>query len=354
MKFAALRFLLLAGVTLLAVAAMPAAFAQSTQPASGLLYQNHCSPGIFDSVSDDAKTKYPIVLVTGATGTAPNFLLPGYRYWYGIPEALCRAGATVYVASLPAVDTDYSRGPILVDQIKALMAVLGVDKVNLIAHSQGGITARYAAATLAPNIASVTTIGTPHKGMGLADVLLSNAVFRTAAVAGFTAAGLVGDAVNGSDGAVRASGLLSEASRAGIAQFNAQYPSAGLSTAQCVGADDDTGIRQVVDTRTAPDGTTIQQMLYSWTGDAPVPPFSPDLAGSTLMGVLQPMVLAGRDGANDGVIGVCSARFGQVLGTYHWNHLTEINQLAGLVPPFEPNPVRVIVNHANRLKNLGM
>lgn len=45
-------------------------------------------------------------------------------------------------------------------------------KVNIIAHSMGGLDARYLAATLgyAPKIASITTISTPHGGSNIADV----------------------------------------------------------------------------------------------------------------------------------------------------------------------------------------
>ena len=45
-------------------------------------------------------------------------------------------------------------------------------KVNIIAHSMGGLDARYLAATLgyAPKIASITTLSTPHGGSNIADV----------------------------------------------------------------------------------------------------------------------------------------------------------------------------------------
>jgi triacylglycerol lipase len=44
--------------------------------------------------------------------------------------------------------------------------------VNIIAHSMGGLDARYAIAKLgiASKVASLTTIGTPHRGTPLADV----------------------------------------------------------------------------------------------------------------------------------------------------------------------------------------
>ena len=56
------------------------------------------------------------------------------------------------------------------------MTELGCEKVNIIAHSKGGLDCRYAIAKLgmAPYIASLTTINTPHRGCLFADYLLTN------------------------------------------------------------------------------------------------------------------------------------------------------------------------------------
>ncbi|SMO56327.1 esterase/lipase family protein [Fodinibius sediminis] len=49
------------------------------------------------------------------------------------------------------------------------------DKVNIIAHSMGGLDMRYALSELAiaPKVASLTTISTPHHGTSLAELTLS-------------------------------------------------------------------------------------------------------------------------------------------------------------------------------------
>lgn len=51
----------------------------------------------------------------------------------------------------------------------------GCGKVNIIAHSKGGLDCRYALAKLgiAPYVASLTTVNTPHRGCEFADYLLS-------------------------------------------------------------------------------------------------------------------------------------------------------------------------------------
>ena len=50
----------------------------------------------------------------------------------------------------------------------------GAGKVNIIAHSKGGLDSRYAISKLgmAPFVASLTTINTPHRGCEFADYLL--------------------------------------------------------------------------------------------------------------------------------------------------------------------------------------
>ena len=58
---------------------------------------------------------------------------------------------------------------------------------------------------------------------------------------------------------------------------------------------------------------------------------------------------------NDGLVPQCSAHFGQVIrDDYFYNHLDEVNQLAGLVSFFEANPIEVFRIHANRLKQAGL
>lgn len=52
----------------------------------------------------------------------------------------------------------------------------GCEKVNIIAHSKGGLDARYAISQLGlgPYVASLTTVNTPHRGCHYADFLLDH------------------------------------------------------------------------------------------------------------------------------------------------------------------------------------
>ena len=322
-----------------------------------LLYQN-CNTstgllGFLSGTSDDAKTKYPIVLVSGGTGT-PNWLVPGGHYWYQIPETLCKNGATVYVASIAPVNDNNVRGEELLAQVKMLMAQLKVDRVNLVGHSMGGQAARYVAAVYPEGVASVTTVSAVHKGSEMIQYMLDNGpVVQDLSEIVALVTGIAGDVLNGQNYPLDVQAAMNQTTTAGELAWNKMFPSAGLSSASCVGADDDTGTRKDTDTRIGTDGKTYVQKLYSFSGDTPVP-LSLDVVGNSLMGITSAMMKSEGAGKNDGVVSVCSGRFGQVTGTYHWNHLNEINNMFGLTPILEAKPTAVYVALANRLKQAGM
>jgi triacylglycerol lipase len=113
-------------------------------------------------------TRHPIVLAHGWGGL--DSLLPqqlGYSYFRGIPEALRARGHVVHVARVPPTASIELRARRLARQIAQLD-----ERVNIIAHSMGGLDARLAIARydLGERVASLTTIGTPHHGTPLADI----------------------------------------------------------------------------------------------------------------------------------------------------------------------------------------
>jgi triacylglycerol lipase len=123
-----------------------------------------------NSADTYAATRYPIVLVHGLTGTDKYANL--LDYWYGISSDLKSHGANVFVANLSGFQSDLGpngRGEQLLTFVRQVLAATGAQKVNLIGHSQGGLTSRYVAAVEPELVASVTTIGTPHRGSEFAD-----------------------------------------------------------------------------------------------------------------------------------------------------------------------------------------
>lgn len=118
------------------------------------------------------RLRYPIVLAHGAFGF-DQIRVAGRRHVYfrGVPERLRVMGIEVYRPRVPPIGSVVARAERLSSAVRALSA----KKVNLIAHSMGGLDARYAICRLglADRVASLTTIGTPHLGTPLADLGIS-------------------------------------------------------------------------------------------------------------------------------------------------------------------------------------
>lgn len=91
-----------------------------------------------------------------------------WEYFRGVPTRLERAGAKVHVVRVASIGAIEKRAEQLAEQVRAI----GSPRVNVIAHSMGGVDARFALARLglADKVASLTTVGTPHRGTPLADI----------------------------------------------------------------------------------------------------------------------------------------------------------------------------------------
>ena len=109
--------------------------------------------------------RYPIVLMHGF-----NAGREGAWSFYRVENALRGDGHTVYTAEVPPFASVAERAQALAPQIERLLRETGAAKVNLLAHSMGGLDARYYTRVLRPDaVASVTTISTPHRGSRVAD-----------------------------------------------------------------------------------------------------------------------------------------------------------------------------------------
>lgn len=126
--------------------------------------------GKHQSDTAPAVPKYPLVLVHGAFIRDVAFL----RSFGKIDRELEKNGCTVFVAKTDAFGTVESNAEMLKQQIGELQEKTGCEKVNIIAHSKGGLDARYLIETLGfgPNVASLTTLCTPHAGSPVASAIL--------------------------------------------------------------------------------------------------------------------------------------------------------------------------------------
>lgn len=116
------------------------------------------------------ETKYPLLLVHGVFFRDFRF----FNYWGRIPYVLKQNGAAIYYGSQQSAASVSACGQELADRIRSIVRETGCEKVNIIAHSKGGLDSRYAisACGAAPFVASLTTINTPHRGCIFADYLL--------------------------------------------------------------------------------------------------------------------------------------------------------------------------------------
>lgn len=116
-------------------------------------------------------TKYPLLMVHGV-------FFRDYKrvsYWGRITGELIKNGATIYYGEHQSALSVEDSGRELALRIKKIVKDTGCEKVNIIAHSKGGLDSRMAiyAHDLEPYVASLTTINSPHRGCKFADYLLN-------------------------------------------------------------------------------------------------------------------------------------------------------------------------------------
>lgn len=119
------------------------------------------------------RTKYPILLVHGVFFRDSRVL----NYWGRIPAELEANGAEIFYGEQQSAAAVAVSAAELSAKIEQLVQKTGCGKVNIIAHSKGGLDSRYAISHLGADkyVASLTTINTPHHGCIFAEYLLNNA-----------------------------------------------------------------------------------------------------------------------------------------------------------------------------------
>lgn len=116
-------------------------------------------------------TRCPILMVHGVFFRDFEHL----NYWGRIPEELEKNGAVIYYGNHNSAAAVRDSAKELAARIHQIVNETGCGKVNVIAHSKGGLDTRAAIALtdIAPYVASLTTINTPHRGCQFADYLLT-------------------------------------------------------------------------------------------------------------------------------------------------------------------------------------
>lgn len=128
--------------------------------------------------SEICKTKYPILLVHGIFFRDWQY----FNYWGRIPAELIRNGASVFYGRQQSAQSISNSARELAIQIEAVCKAVGTEKVNIIAHSKGGLDCRCAMQEYgaAKYVSSLTTINTPHHGCPFVDDLLRRIPIKAA------------------------------------------------------------------------------------------------------------------------------------------------------------------------------
>ena len=131
------------------------------------------------SINDNIiNLKYPIVLVHGIFAHDRRSLID---FWGRIPNILRNKGIEVFFGNTDAWGSIESNAMILKSTIDNVLLETNSEKVNIIAHSKGGIDSRYFIwrYDYGEKVASLTTISTPHHGAELADLIYSKKIVHT-------------------------------------------------------------------------------------------------------------------------------------------------------------------------------
>ncbi|CAG7560449.1 unnamed protein product [Fusarium equiseti] len=102
---------------------------------------------------------------------------PAVEYWHGIRDALTAQGASVITPTVPPSSSIADRAAALRSALEAHAPA--PEAFTIVAHSMGGLDARYMLSHLEPlpvRVAALVTVATPHRGSAFADYLLDEEV----------------------------------------------------------------------------------------------------------------------------------------------------------------------------------
>ena len=128
-------------------------------------------------LGENIPLQYPVVLVHGIFAHDRAGII---KFWGRIPQVFRSRGIQVFWGNTDAWGSYESNALILKKTIGSILSQTGTRKVNIIAHSKGGIDTRYLIwkHDFGDKIASLTSICTPHHGSEVADFMYTKEILR--------------------------------------------------------------------------------------------------------------------------------------------------------------------------------
>ena len=253
------------------------------------------------SSCDLESTLFPIVLVHGWTGWNS---IASYEYFYNVPETLTGLGYPVFTATLDPYNSIEVRAGQLQTQVDQVLHDFRARKIDIIAHSQGGLDSRRLITTLGygDRVSALTTVATPHQGTPICDMAMGY----------LPSPGL--DVLDWMLNAVGAMGGNQSDAEASFEAMTEHY------------------VQGTFNPQT-PDDPRVSYV--SWTG------FTCDITEDTCVNKVHALIatsywlIKGQAGDNDGIVPVSSAPWGDFRGKVDADHFSEIGQFAGITGTFE-------------------
>lgn len=250
---------------------------------------------------DRAFTRYPIVMMHGLGGAG---VFNGVDYFYEVRDDLEARGYLVRNPSVEAFAASEDRAASWAEVLEGYLDDGLGRKFILLAHSQGGLDARYLVSTLgwADRVAAVNMVATPNRGTEVADVLSGTIESGTVDPALVDLGSAAFAALYGlADGEASLSAQMAFLTTQNIAEFNEQNP-------------DDPGV-----------------YYASWAGltcGSLEPTCQAERGGESVELLLEPLYLImwAQDLDNDGMVPRYSAEWGDFQGEIFADHADEIGQ----------------------------
>jgi triacylglycerol lipase len=235
-------------------------------------------------ITTGACPKQPVMFLHGLMGGSKTSFAGVIKHFQGL-------GCKVTLPDVSAVNSTELRTTQVADKIKLFLSSSLSAKVNIVAHSQGGLDARYALSKLgmAVSVASLSMLSTPNYGSPLADLVLKDLGNPLSKI-------FLSFAFNSLSGVSNTDSGQNNDSTSAMRALSTAYMSGTFNP-------------------NTPDASGV--LYQSWAGRTG--PGTKDRNKDTLWATQA--YLAKQAGDNDGIVSVASARWGEFKGVLDADHL---------------------------------